>query len=115
MTHNKTRTECDKSKVDRSTQHNKLRIMFANFRSICNKVSELEGCIHDVTHDIVIGSESLLSEEIKSSEIFPPGYQQNVYRKDRNRHGGGVFIAAQNTVTMWQVKENYPTCELLWT
>jgi len=115
MTHNKTRTECDKSKVDRSTQHNKLRIMCANCRSICNKTSELEVCIHDVTPDIVIGSESWLSKEIKTSEIFPPGYQQNVYRKDRNRHGGGVFIAAQNTVTMWEVKGNHPNCELLWT
>jgi hypothetical protein len=41
--------------------------------------------------DVIIGTESWLSKEIKDSEICPPDY--NIYRKDREHgKGGGVFI-----------------------
>ena len=44
--------------------------------------------------DIICGSESHLEQSIPSSEIFPDLFQ--VLRKDRNRNGGGVFIAVKN-------------------
>ena len=34
--------------------------------------------------------ESWLSDEINDNEIFIPGFQ--IFRNDRNRHGGGVLI-----------------------
>jgi hypothetical protein len=41
--------------------------------------------------DIIMGSESWLRPEIKSSEIFPPGFK--VFRKDRTSGaGGGVGV-----------------------
>ena len=31
-----------------------------------------------------------------NSEIFPSQYTANVFREDRNRHGGGVLVAFKN-------------------
>ena len=40
------------------------------------------------------GPESKIDEDISTYSIFPDDYL--VFRKDRNQHGGGVFIAARN-------------------
>ncbi|XP_040072988.1 uncharacterized protein LOC115309328, partial [Ixodes scapularis] len=39
---------------------------------------------------IVMGTESWLDDTVSDTEVFPPGF--TVYRKDRHRHGGGVFL-----------------------
>ena len=44
--------------------------------------------------DIILGTESHLDDPIKNSEIFPGHYQ--IYHKNRNIHGGGVFILNDN-------------------
>ena len=41
--------------------------------------------------DFVLGTESKLCSDISSYSIFPPNY--TVFRKDRNRFGGGIFQA----------------------
>ena len=48
---------------------------------------------------------------MSNSEIFPCGYQ--VYRKDRNIYGGGVFILVDNNIPSNQVMLNSP-CEAVW-
>ena len=93
----------------------KLRILSANFRSLCNKVCELEHCLSELKTNVVLGCESWLSVDIKNAEIFPPDYQQNIFRKDRNRHGGGVFIAGHNSLDMWQIEnKDLDECEIVW-
>ncbi|XP_040069947.1 uncharacterized protein LOC120842829, partial [Ixodes scapularis] len=39
---------------------------------------------------IVMGTESWLDDTVSDTEVFQPGF--TVYRKDRHRHGGGVFL-----------------------
>ena len=56
--------------------------------------------------DIVLGTESWLSSDIHDSECFQSGY--SVYRKDRNVHGGGVFILVRSTITSTEVVEIEP-------
>jgi Reverse transcriptase (RNA-dependent DNA polymerase)/Endonuclease-reverse transcriptase len=70
-----------------------LRIMQQNFRSISGKVSKFQSDILIYDPDVILGNETWLDESITDSQIFPPGY--NIYRKDRNRNGGGVFIAVK--------------------
>jgi hypothetical protein len=51
--------------------------------------------------DVVIGSESWLTPDINSTEVFPSGYR--AYRRDRpNRKGGGVFILVADKYDSWE-------------
>ena len=51
--------------------------------------------------NIIIGTESHLDGSVLNSEIFPSHYQ--VYRKDRNIHGGGAFVLVDNNIPSSQV------------
>jgi len=73
-----------------------LRILSVNCRSIRNKSSEFIASIDYVKPDIVCGTESWLSDSIKSSEVFPQDYV--AYRKDRQSAGGGVFILVHRSL-----------------
>jgi hypothetical protein len=53
--------------------------------------------------DVVIGTESWLSEEINNAEVFRDDYI--TFRRDRCSRGGGVFICVKN----------YINCSRLWT
>ena len=62
-----------------------------NCRSICIKVLEFWNLIDTHNPDVVIGTESWLSEEIN---IFRDNYI--TFRRDRCSGGGGVFICVKN-------------------
>ena len=49
---------------------------------------------------------------VGSSELFPPGY--NVYRKDRDLHGGGVCIVVSSKLKSSQCTELDTDCEAIW-
>ena len=73
-----------------------------NFQSCKNKVSELEILINTTDPDIIIGNETCLKTDIKSTEIFPPTFNQ-VYRRDRIDGHGGVLIALKNNLVSTQI------------
>ena len=75
------------------SQASKLSLI-VNCCSITNKKLELETLISIHNIDILIGTESHLDDSILNSEIFLPSF--SVYRNDRNKHGGGVFILVKN-------------------
>lgn len=53
--------------------------------------ASLECMIETTGADIALGSESWLTDQHQSTEIFPDSHQ--VFRKDRkSKKGGGVFI-----------------------
>ena len=82
------------------TQHTK--IMVINFQSIKNKKAEFNNLLDSADANIIIGTETWLRPEIKSSEIFPDYY--NIYRKDRKDGYGGVLIAAKDDITSEELK-----------
>jgi len=63
-------------------------------------------------YDLVVITETFLSEEILNSEIVPSDYC--VYRKDRNWHGGGVMIAVRNDIPSADRTDLDADCELKW-
>ena len=67
----------------------------------------------DVSPDIVIGTESKLDSNYKNCEIFPDGYRSNVIRRDRNSHGGGVFIIAKDEINITEIKVSNTDCPLV--
>ena len=61
--------------------------------------------------NLMIGTELHLDDSIYSSEIFPRNY--SVYRKDRNIHGGGVFILIEKSIPS-SILEVDSSCEIIW-
>ncbi|CAC5407482.1 unnamed protein product [Mytilus coruscus] len=93
-----------------------LRILMINCQSIRNKRSELNESVECmfIKLDVIIGCESWLANEHRTAEIFPNGYNKNVFRKDRNKNGGGVFIAVYDKFTTSAVDNSENDCELQW-
>lgn len=65
---------------------------------------------------IVIGTESWLDNTINEGEVFPSNY--SVYRRDRNSHGGGVFILVRDSIASQPISietESFETicCKIL--
>ena len=51
-----------------------------NYRSIVNKKAEFKTLVETTKQDILIGTETWLFPEIKTSEFLPEGY--TLYRED---------------------------------
>ena len=80
-----------------------LRILVVNCQSIKNKKQEQENLVETSKPDIMIGTESWLSNDIQSTEIFPSGFTP--YRKHRKTDShGGVFILVSDKYLKLQVK-----------
>ena len=61
--------------------------------------------------DVLLGTESYLDDNVFDSEVFPSTYA--VYRKDRNKHGGGVFIAIRENLPSYQIQMDL-SLEIIW-
>jgi hypothetical protein len=77
-----------------------------------NKVADFQAMCDTVKPDVIIGSESFLAPEIADSEVFPSEYEP--YRADRDRNGGGAFIAISKKYVSAEVPELKTNCELVW-
>jgi hypothetical protein len=78
------------------TEGKALALLQVNCRSICNKILEFFNLIDTYNPDVVIGTESWLSEEINNAEVFTDDYI--TFRRDRCTRGGGVFICIKNVI-----------------
>ena len=78
---------------------NNFSVVHLNIRSILasNKLTELIE-FTTVTHDfdLITLSETWLSPAIPNSQVEIPGY--DLYRKDRNRNGGGVCVYIKSCI-----------------
>ena len=75
--------------VDNISEGKPLVLLQINCRSIC-KILEFRNLIDTYNPDVVIGTESWLSEEINNTKVFRDDYI--TFRRDRCSRGGGVFI-----------------------
>lgn len=64
-----------------------------------------------VKPSVILGTESWLEADIGDNEVFPDGY--TCYRKDRNAHGGGVFILVENSIYSSEVYVGTGACEAI--
>jgi len=90
-----TKEECVAATVAHISEGKPLVLLQVNYRSICNKILEFWNLIDTYNPDVVIGTESLLSEEISNAEVFRDDYI--TFRRDRCSRGGGVFICVKIT------------------
>lgn len=83
-----------------------------NCRSVKNKVDDFNNLLCMTKPTVVLGTESWLDSSISDDEVFPDNYIS--YRKDRNYHGGGVFILVDNTVSSSRLDIPVGSCEAVW-
>ena len=69
-----------------------------NFQSIISKQANFSLFLNDNHPDIIFGTETWLSSEIKSSEIIPNIY--NIVRHDRSDGYGGVLIGIRSDLSV---------------
>ena len=87
--------------------YSNIRSLTANFKDLCCFV----GTWH---YDIMCSSETWLDASASSDDISIPGYQTS-FRRDRNRHGGGVLVNIKNYINCArQIKFETNGLEILW-
>jgi len=91
-----TEEECAVATVAHIAEGKPLVLLQVNCSSICNKIVEFWNLIDTYNPDVVIGTESWLSEEINKAEVFRDDYI--TFRRDRCSRGGGVFICVKNYI-----------------
>ena len=87
-------------------------IVNCNGLKSASKKSQFQALIDQHRPDIVLGCESKLGNSISTHSVFPSDF--NVFRKDRDEHGGGVFVAVHNSLIVSNCPEFDVDCELLW-
>ncbi|MCG7876680.1 MAG: reverse transcriptase domain-containing protein [Candidatus Thiodiazotropha endolucinida] len=81
-----------------------FRVVSVNFQSIRKKGRNIDVLVETVSPDVIIGTETWLSNDINSSEFFNPSLGYNVFRNDRKSDPhGGVLIAVKNNLEFTNV------------
>ena len=93
----KTKEECLAATLAPKTEGKPLVLLQVNCRSIYNKILDFWNLIDTYNSDVVIDTESWLSEEISKAEYFRADY--TTFRRDRHFRDGGVFICVKNYIT----------------
>ena len=83
-----------------------------NARSIVNKRLDLKALLNTEDLDVVAVTETFLCDEILDSELVDATYA--VFRRDRNRKGGGVMLLVRNTIGAVRRHDLETGCEVLW-
>ncbi|MCG8035186.1 MAG: hypothetical protein JAZ03_23820, partial [Candidatus Thiodiazotropha taylori] len=110
-----TSTPLKQNQKSHSAVPQKLKILNINFQSIVNKVSDFHCLVDTERPDIIIGTESWLSAEIKDNEIFPPGYIPfRADRESKTTRSGGVFILVSDMFVCTEQPQLKTKCEIVW-
>ena len=78
--------------------------MSLNARSIVNKVADLQLLVYSLKPDIICICETWLDHDIDSSSLSLTGYI--IFRKDRNRHGGGCLLGVKANLNPTEILHN---------
>ena len=85
---------------------------FLNARSIVNKREDLQALLESEQLDVLAVAETFLDDDILDSELVDNSYV--VFRRDRNRHGGGVMLLLRNNLPAVRRYDLESDCEVLW-
>ena len=92
--------------------HSHLSCICFNARSILPKRFDLIAYLCANQLDVVAITESFLDSSIPDARIIPSGY--TIFRRDHNRHGGGIVVLIRNSITAVRCKHLEGDCEMLW-
>ena len=91
-----------------------LKILLINFQSILSKKSNLLSLISTEKPDVIAGTETWLTSDVMNSEIIPPEYGYNIYRKDQGNGYGGVLLAIVDRISSVDLPSFGADCEIVW-
>ena len=83
-----------------------------NARSILLKRFDLLAFLCAYHFDVVSITETFLDSTVPDAQIISSGY--NIFRKDRNRHGGGMLVMVRDSITVVRRYDLEVACEMLW-
>ena len=92
----KNRTPKFNSPKNRGKNSIKCMIVNCNGLKSTEKQAIFRAALDQHDPDLVLGCESKIDNSIATYSIFPDNF--DVYRNDRNKEGGGVFIAARDSI-----------------
>ena len=104
------RAEGESSDNNNNNNSVTLKIMYFNARSLLPKLDELMVLADDSNPDVICITETWLSGEISDNELSIVGYL--LYRRDRDRHGGGVLLYVRESIQV-KLPPQCPDLELL--
>ena len=88
-----------------------INCLLLKARSLVNKRYEFKAMLMHRERRVVAVTETFLNDEILSSEIVTDSY--NTFRRDRNRHGGGVLLLVHKSIPCRQREDLESDCELI--
>ena len=87
-----------------------LKIACLNINSLSKHIDELRVIMLNNPLDILAINESKINESISDDEISVSGF--HLIRKDRNIHGGGVFMYIRETIPFSERNDLQTACSL---
>ena len=91
-----------------------LKFISMNINSIRGKKLELLAFLDFHQPHVVAIQETKIDSSVATSELFPETCPYNVYRKDRNIHGGGVMLLVHKDISHMPITELENDSELIW-
>ena len=85
-----------------------------NINSIRGKQLELLAFLDFHQPNVVAIQETKIDSSIATSELFPETCPYNVYRKDRNIHGGEVMLLVHKDISHMPITELENDSESIW-
>ena len=92
--------------------HSTLQCVCLNARSLFPKRFDLFGYLSSMNVDIVAVTETFLDDNILSSQFCPTHF--TCYRRDHDRHGGGVLILIKSSIAAVRRTDFESCCEIIW-
>ena len=90
-----------------------LRVCVINCNSARNRQAQFEKLAKYVKPDVMLITETKLTDDIKSSEFLPDAYSGTI-RRDWNDKGGGVMIAIHRDLDVVDIELCENTAETVW-
>ena len=95
------------SNTSKGKARRSLRILVTNFQSVCKKGKNIDVLVETTQPDIILGTETWLSDDIPSSYFFDQSLGFTVHRNDRESDPhGGVQIAVKNDLELMNVEKS---------
>ena len=91
-----------------------LKLISININSIRGKKLDLLAFLEVHQPHVVAIQETKIDSSIATSELFPETCQYNVFRKDRNLHGGGVMLLIHKDIPHMPLSELENDSESVW-
>ena len=83
-----------------SKSHNKeLKVGLININGIYSKMHEIAPILNHQLVDVLVVNETKLDDTVDSAEFENLYY--HLYRRDRTRHGGGLFVYVKNCISIY--------------